>query len=151
MGTDATRDRSPAPNERVSRWAAPRVDLDTENLQRFLDYARRKADSGVVRLFERLAAMRPTYRLARNLSEVLRMMARGPKPMTDVLREGLSVVENGALAQLEHDGIPAELLGVAHGLLNIRDRQRLVLRFGDTFFQARIQQSAVLEISDDDS
>lgn len=133
----------------VPHWAAPRVDLNSANLRSFMSYVRKKADTGVVRLFEQLARMRPTYRLARNLSEMLRVMARGDKPLTDAL-EGLTLVEDGALSQLERGGIPADLLGVAHGLLNMRDRQRLVLRFGDAFFQAHIQQSAVLEANDDD-
>lgn len=115
------------------RWSAPRIDLTSDNIAELITFAERKCDPAVAKQLTTLAQMPPEYRLAKNLSELLRQMAA--KEVTSVLDNGISDSENATLAALEQYGIPVELLGVAHALLNIRERQMLVSSVCDFFYE----------------
>lgn len=117
------------------RWSAPSVELHADNIEALLKFAKLKCDPAIVKQLSTLAQMPPEYRLAKNLSEVLRQMAA--KEVTSVLVNGLSDSENAALAALEQYGVPVELLGVAHALLNIREKQMLVSNACDMFYKVK--------------
>lgn len=131
--------RDTSSGECTEHWSAPRVDLTAENIGQLLKYVERHSDDGVFRLFKQLANMEQGYRLAKNLSETLRVLAASCAPISDALCGGITKIEDRALVQLETSGISIDLLGVAHVLLDIRERQRLILRFGDTFYKIRIK------------
>lgn len=126
------------------RWSAPTVDLDATNIQALLTFIRRQNDIGVYQFFKSLAVMEPQYRLARNLTELLRCMAI--RRVVDVLNTGFSEMENTSLMSLEQWGVPIELLGVAHALLNVRSRRFLARQMDDAFFNASHDRRAKIDL-----
>jgi hypothetical protein len=133
--------RPDPPDYQSPRWTAPRVELNAESCGALLEFLREHNETGLRRLFQGLAGMRPEYRLTRNLGALLRCMAQAD--VSDVLQNGLSVLENGALMTLEQLGASLEVLGVAHTLLDIRARQMLVGSVGDQFLQAKSQRETI--------
>jgi len=144
MSVDETRGKGPyarrkrARDAPASHWLVPRIDIDAAVLQRFVAYVESRAEGGTASLFRQLAEMSPRHRLARNLSATLRVLAESEDSVTDALQHGLSAAEHAALFDLERRGISVESLAVGHELLHVRDRQRLVTRFGDLFSTPRI-------------
>lgn len=127
------------PDHRSPRWAAPPVDLTRTIVDDFLNFVSSRKDPGVLAFFVGLAEMKPQYRLSRNLSSFAKLLAM--HDVQDVLIDGLSEMENNVLMQLEKWGIPLDLLGVAHALLNIRDRRDFLIHFGHVFLGARLSKS----------
>ena len=142
-GPFARRTRPSPPNYRAPRWHAPPMDLSEPNIRKLLDYIELRNDTGVTVFMRGLAVMEPHVRLARNLCSLIRLMAA--KEVDDVLRDGFSDVENRTLIQLESWGIPADLLGVAHALLNVRERRELAVHFGHSFVGAKAEKGYQIE------
>jgi hypothetical protein len=82
--------------------------------------------------------MQPAVRLARNLKIVLGILAL--QPITNLIPEGLQDSEQAALLELEHVGIPAEDKSIAQGLLNLYERQQLVLAGRMMFHGERVRK-----------
>jgi hypothetical protein len=116
------------------------VELTAANQRALQRLMQRHCDAGVQKLFAGLASTLPQFRLSRNLREVLGHLAR--RDFSYVLNGGLSAAENSGLQQLEKSGITLELLGVAHSLLNVRERQDAIVAFHDAFFEARRKKSS---------
>ena len=90
--------------------------------------------------------MRPEHRLARNLNSLIQRSA--VSPVSDVLSDGLSDIEVNCLIKLEGWGINIELLGVAHALLDINDRQRVVMSIlGDLFLESHHKNTGFVDAS----
>lgn len=116
-------------------WAAPDISLTGSLLSAFLDFVRGRTDNAVADFFAVLAKLTPSGRLIRNLVELMRLMVR--KDVTATLVDGLTDVEAVSIAKLEQVGIPLELLGVAHKLLNIRERDKFLETFSQPFTAAK--------------
>lgn len=113
------------------RWKTPLVQLTPADTADFLRYLKGRNDPAALRIFTDLIRMPPRYRLARNISALLRCLAASD--ITDVLAGGLTDVEDSILASLERSGIALHLLGVAHALLHVRERQLVLCQLGDAF------------------
>ena len=135
--------RSPPTRQKTFRWVAPPVEADRESVKALLSFVKRKNDTATFRILASLACIRPEFRLARNLGSVARCLAT--KSISDALQEGLLPNEVGVLSNLEQWGIPFELLGVAHALLDVRARQELIIQLGDDFNLARTNTKARID------
>ena len=145
-GPFAKRGKRYPPDYEAPRWSAPRIALDKENILEFLKFIRRKNDKGLDKFFTNLATMRPEHRLARNLNSLIQRSA--VSPVSDVLSDGLSDIEVNCLIKLEGWGINIELLGVAHALLDINDRQRVVMSIlGDLFLESHHKNTGFVDAS----
>ncbi len=129
----------------ASRWVAPPVELSESNILELLRYVQRKNDVATLRILQGLASLRPEYRMARNISSLVRCMAQ--RNVVDALQSGLSDNEVGVLANLEHWGAPIGMLGVAHALMNVRERQDWVVATGDMFAKARFARGQVVDVA----
>lgn len=134
-GPFACRARIGPVDHMAPRWAAPFTELTTDNILSLLQFLKGKNEFAVRDFFIGLASMESRFRLARNLSSLLRLLAE--RDIEDVLSNGFSAAENAMLIRLEGRGIPLDGLGVAHALLNVRERQELVVHFGHEFIKAR--------------
>ncbi len=124
------------------RWSAPRIELTEENIRELLRFVARNNEAGTYRFFKRLATTRPEFRLARNIAELISQMSK--KRVEDVLIGGFSPFEDAALARLEQWGVPLSLLGVAHSLLNVRERRQAARAFDDLFESAKAKHGSTL-------
>lgn len=131
----------------AKHWQAPRVDLTPESVASLLKFCKNRCDAGVFDLFKNLALMPATARLARNLSQTIRCLVGDI--VTSALADGLSINEHNALFQLEKCGIAIELLGVAHELLNIREREITSSKLNELFFDARINNKTLIRETDE--
>jgi len=131
--------RTSPPDHNSPRWAAPPVTITDDSIEEFFKFLSSRKDAGVLAFFVGLSKMKPQYRLARNLSSFAKLLAA--HDIRGVLIDGLSEMENNVLMQLEKWGIPLDLLGVAHALLNIRDRRDFLVHFGHVFLGARLSKS----------
>ena len=123
-------------SKRVStRWSAPRVTLTQDNIRKLLGFIAGKHEPGLYAFFKQLAMLTSAQRLARNLSELMKKLSS--HDVDDVLRDGLSEFEYATLASLEQLGISLQLLGVAHSLLNIRERRLFAKTYSDNFEELR--------------
>ena len=75
-------------------------------------------------LLARLASYPPNVRLIINLKRLVGLMVNGP--IYNVLTEGLTPAEHAALAELDIKGLTSRSREVAHGLLNIHERWRVM-------------------------
>ena len=75
-------------------------------------------------LLARLASYPPAIRLAVNMKTVIGLSVGGY--VYNVLREGLLPEEYIALVELDLCGLPASAREVAHGLLNVHERWRIL-------------------------
>ncbi len=133
-GPFARRARPDPPDYDAPRWSPPRVPMTENGIRFLLRVTQNQCDAGVHKLFTDLAELEPRHRLARNMANFSRCLAE--RDVTDVLQGGFTKIENGALLGLEQLGIPMDLLGIAHGLLNARERQAaLRMGLGDLFMR----------------
>lgn len=120
---------------RMARWNAPPIKPTRSSIESLLSFVERKNDVATLRVLKSLATLSPEYRLARNLSSLVRCMAS--RRVVDALQDGLSDNEVGVLSNLEYWGASPDLLGVVHALLDVRARQSMVVSLGDEFAIAK--------------
>lgn len=113
-------------------WTVPLTPLDDPAIAALMKFVQNRCDAGSVRLFEHLLSMSATHRLSRNLIETIRRLAVD-SDIFDVLVGGLSSAEDTALSQMEASRVPVDILGTAHSLLHIRERQGLIVAMGQAF------------------
>lgn len=147
-GPFAERSRPDPPEQRRPRWAAPPVEPTRPRLRALLHFIAVRHDAGLLTFFQQLARTAPTLRLVRNLTVLLRLLLQ--HEVVDVLQDGLSELESSALSQLERWGISLELLGTAHALLNVRERQEFAARCGHWFIAGGLDDFLKLKEKEDD-
>lgn len=93
-----------------------------------------------------LMSVAPHRRLSANLHVMLDRMA--VTQIKNVLDDGLTDEEKAALLELELRGASDEMLGVAHGLLNVHERWFMLKSVGSKF-RAAVECTADLLRSED--
>ena len=90
-------------------------------------------------LLETLSMCTPVVRLALNLTRFLELTAQ--KEIKTVLEDGLTVEEKALLCALDSVGLPIPLREVAHGLLNVHARWKVLQTLKKPFGEARRNKS----------
>jgi hypothetical protein len=120
-----------------------------ERLIELFLFMQRQCDSEkgpAVRALLSLMTLLPPKRLALNLRIMLERMTT--LQIRNVLEDGLRDEEKAALLELELRGASDELLGVAHGLLNVHERWFLLKSVGSKFRTASESSMEFLQSSD---
>ena len=119
-----------------------------KSLLEFFVFAAKRCEQGgsVFSVFIPLISIPPRRRLEANLRVMLNQMAI--VQIRNVLDDGLTSEEKTALLELELHKASDELLGVAHGLLNVHERWYLLKSVGSKFRAAAENSMEFLQKSD---
>jgi len=116
--------------------------LKPEDLHKFFKALENKSvPSKVVTMFRGLATREPIVRLKMNLDKTMRIMMENSVEV--VIPEGLYPEELDMLREVESRGVAVQCKTVAHMLLNVEERQKLVTALGQDFKESRLAKTKI--------
>lgn len=119
-------------------WDVPAVELTEARVAALLNALASPKYAPTREFFLSLVNMTPQHRLARNLTSVIRCAA--DRQVGSALHDGLLPSESDHLRKLEELGISIELLGVAHQLFDLQERNDLATVFNAVFHERRVKR-----------